>query len=138
VLFAMSVREQLPSVFARTLPRQHTPHVAILVTAAAGLVLALSGTFVYFATLSVIARLSAYVATALALLVFRRRVDMPPAGFHLRAGGLVVALTLAACAWLVTTSAARELRDVAIATAAGFVLYGATVAARRVGRARRA
>jgi amino acid transporter len=137
MLYAMALREQLPPVFARTLARHHTPHAAILATSAAGLALALSGTFVYLATLSVIARLTAYVATALALLVFRRRSGAPPAAFRLRAAGLVVALACAACAWLVTTSAVRELRDVAIATAAGFALYAVTAAARRTGSASR-
>jgi amino acid transporter len=137
MLYAMGLREQLPPVFARTLARHHTPHVAILATSAAGLALALSGTFVYLATLSVIARLTAYVATALALLVFRHRAGVPPAAFRLRAAGLVVTLACASCAWLVTTSAARELRDVAIATAAGFVLYAVTAAARRAGSASR-
>ena len=135
MLYAMSLRQQLPVWFAYTLARLHTPHVAIVVTAAAGLALALTGTFVHLATLSVIARLSAYVATALGLLAFRRRADVPPAAFRLRAAGLVVALTIAVCAWLVTTSAARELRDVAIATAVGLALYGLTAWARRADRA---
>jgi amino acid transporter len=134
MLYAMSLREHLPYWFARTLATHHTPHVAIVATAATALALALSGGFVYLATLSVITRLSAYVATALALLVFRRRADAPPAAFRLRAAGVVVTLSIAACAWLVTTSASRELRDVAIATAIGLGLYGLTTALLRAER----
>jgi len=126
LLYAMSLRAQLPYWFSLTLARRHTPHVAIVASMAAILGLALSGGFVYMATLSVIARLLAFGASVLALPVLRRRADAPPASFRLRAAGLVVTLSIAACGWLVTTSALRELRDVAIATAIGFALYGAT------------
>lgn len=134
ILFAMGVEDRLPAVLARTHPTWRTPDVAILVTSATVLGLALSGAFVHLATLSVIARLAAYVATALALPVFRRRVMAPPA-FRLRAAWLVVLLTCALCAWLVTTSALTQLRDVALATGAGLLLYAAH-AARRRARAR--
>jgi amino acid transporter len=136
LLYAMSLQKQLPYWFARTLARRHTPHVAIVVSMGAVLGLALSGGFVYMATLSVIARLLAFVASVLALPVLRRRTDAPPASFRLRAAGVVVTLSIAACAWLVTTSAAREARDVAIATAVGLGLYGLTAIARRSDRAR--
>jgi amino acid transporter len=135
VLFAMARDERLPAIFAATHARFHTPHAAILVTGVAALLLAWTGTFIHLATLSVIARLSAYVATALALLVFRRR-DTKPAPFRLRAGGLIVALACAACVWLLTTSALREVRDVAFATAVGFVLYAAHAVVRRASAGR--
>lgn len=131
LLYAMSLREQLPYWFGLTLARRHTPHVAIVVSMGVVLGLALSGGFAHLATLSVIARLLAFVASVLALPVLRGRADAPPASFRLRAAGLIVTLAVAACGWLVTTSAIRELRDVAIATAIGFVLYGTTWWAKR-------
>jgi amino acid transporter len=123
MLYAMAGQNQLPRVFARTHPRFHTPHVAILLTAAAGLALAVSGTFVHVLSLSVIARLSTYAATAAALPVFRRREAAHPASFRVPAGGLVVGVTLAGCAWLLAQSGTRELRDVAFGLAAGLGLY---------------
>jgi amino acid transporter len=136
VLYAMSVQDRLPGILSRTHARWKTPVVSILVTTIASLALALSGTFVYLATLSVIARLSAYVATAVAVPVFRRRV-MAPAGFRLRAAGVIVAFTCLSCIWLLTTSALNEVRDVAIAAAAGFVFYGMHAAMRRARESRR-
>ena len=125
MLFAMAERDQLPRVFARIHPRFRTPHVAILLTATAGLGLAVSGTFVHVLSLSVIARLTTYAATAAALLAFRRRDHGHPALFSVPAGGAVVAVTLGGCLWLLTQSGTRELRDVAIGLAAGLCLYAA-------------
>jgi len=125
VLFAMSERNQIPGWLARTHPRFHTPHVAILITAGLGLALALTGTFTYLVSLSVIARLATYLSTAAALPVFRRNARARPALFIVPAGGVVVTLAIAACLWLLTQSGARELRDVGITLATGFCLYAA-------------
>jgi amino acid transporter len=49
------------------------PYVAVLVTSALFWILTLSGTFVYLATFSIIARLVGYASTCAALPVLRRR-----------------------------------------------------------------
>jgi amino acid transporter len=134
VLFAMSAQDQLPRLFARTHRRFQTPHVAIMLTAGVGLALSISGTFTYLLGINVIARLTAYLSTAAALLVFRRVERDRPALFSVPAGGFVATLALAACAWLLARSGARELRDVGIALAAGLCVF----AADRWWRARRA
>jgi len=124
LLYAMAEHGELPRVFAATHPRFRTPHVAILFTAAAGLGLVLSGTFTYLIGLSVIARLSTYLATVAALPMLRRQAGRFPARFTVRGGAGVVAATLAACVWLITQSGWRELRDFAIAVGIGLALYG--------------
>lgn len=125
VLFAISEQGQLPHWFASTHARFHTPHVAILMTAGVGLALSISGTFTYLLGINVIARLTAYLSTAAALLVFRRVGRDRPALFSVPAGGFVATLALAACAWLLARSGARELRDVGIALAAGLCVFAA-------------
>jgi APA family basic amino acid/polyamine antiporter len=121
--FAMAQRGELPAMFAATHRRFHTPHTAIVATAAAVLVLTLSGTFVYAATISVIARLLSYAATCAALPVFRRRADAPEALFRAPAGVAVSVVALVLVAWLLSNSTATQARDAAIAAAAGVVLY---------------
>jgi amino acid transporter len=120
--FAMAERGELPRAVAATHSRFRTPHVAILLTAALVLTLTLSGTFVYAATISVIARLVAYVTTVAALPVFRLRAG--PAPFSAPAGTVLAVISLAVVAWLLTSVTARQARDAAIAALAGLVLYG--------------
>ena len=79
--FAMAERGELPGIVGRTHARFHTPHVAIYFTGLIVLVLTLTGTFVYAATISVIARLLAYASTCAALPVLRRRKGSPAAEF---------------------------------------------------------
>jgi amino acid transporter len=121
--FAMAQRGELPSFIGATHPRLHTPHVAILLTAAIALVLTLTGTFVYAATISVIARLLSYAATCAALPVFRRRGDAPEALFVAPGGVVVSVVALVLVAWLLSNSTATQARDAGIAAAVGLLLY---------------
>jgi amino acid transporter len=124
--FAMAERGELPAFIASTHPRFHTPHVAIFATAAFVLVLALSGSFVYTATISVIARLLTYAATCAALPVLRRRGDLSAAPFVAPAGVAVSIASLALIAWLLSGSTMVQARDAAAIAAIGLVIYWAS------------
>lgn len=67
-----------PRYLARVHPRFRTPAAAILTQSLLALPLALTGTFVELATLSVVARLVTYLGTAAALPVLRRQRLAPP------------------------------------------------------------
>jgi len=123
--FAMAGRGELPRFLSRTHPRFHTPHFSIALTAVLMLVLTLSGTFIYAATISVITRLFAYAATCAALPVLRTKPDASPPLFQLKAGVAVSAVCLALIAWLLSNSTLSEARDAAIAAGVGLVLYTA-------------
>ena len=131
VLYAMAERRQLPAVFGATHRRFKTPHVAIALTSMLALTLTVSGTFSYLVGLSVITRLIIYLATAAALVVLRRRSDAAPAQVPVPGGTAVAVLAIAACAWLLSNSEPRELRDTGIAIAVGLALYGAETLWRR-------
>jgi basic amino acid/polyamine antiporter, APA family len=133
--FAMAEQNQLPRWFARTNDRFRTPHVAIVITAGIAAALAITGSFTYLFTLSAVSRLLCYLSAALALPVLRNRGGRDPASFTLPAAGFVVTLTVLLCVWLMVRSGARELRDVAIALAAGVLLHLAHRASRRPGTA---
>ncbi|HEX6198858.1 MAG TPA: APC family permease [Thermoanaerobaculia bacterium] len=115
--------EPVARFFARVHPRYRTPAAAILVQTAIALPLALSGTFVGLAALSVVARLATYLGTAAAVPVLRRKLPKTDRGFRLPGGP---AIPIAACALslLLAASATPEsLLAAAVALAVGLVLY---------------
>ena len=130
--FAMAERRELPTVIAATHDRFHTPHVAIFVTAAVVLVLTLSGTFVYLATISVIARLISFAATCLALPVLRSRPGVSPARFVAPAGTIVSAIAVLLVVWLLSNSTGRQARDAGLFAGLGLIIYGASRTSHRL------
>jgi len=132
--FAMAGDHKLPRVFAATHDRFRTPHVAIIATAAVMLALALSGTFISVLTVSVIARLLAYIVTCAGLIVLRRRDEREmrfKAQFKAPAGVAASIAALALSAWLLAQSSASEAMNSAVAAAVGLLIYGAYKLARR-------
>ncbi|MBO0727353.1 MAG: APC family permease, partial [Blastocatellia bacterium] len=117
---------ELPSVFAATHARFRTPHVAIGATVAVMLALTLSGKFISSLTVSVIARLVAYIATCAALIVLRRRDEREmrfKAQFKAPAGVAVSIAGLGLSAWLLAQISGGEARNTAVAAAAGLLIY---------------
>jgi amino acid transporter len=122
--FGMAEQGQLPGWFLNTHRRFRTPYIAILATAAAVLVLTLSGTFIYALTLSIITRVIVYACTCAALPVLRRRSSRP-ASFKAPAGLTISVSCIGLCVWLLFSSGWQAVRDVVIAAAFGYVLYRA-------------
>jgi amino acid transporter len=119
----MAVRGELPSFLTAIHKRFHTPHVAIILTAAVMGALTLSGTFLYAVTISTIARLIIYATTCSALPVLRRRATAPAAAFRAPAGLPLSVAVLALAVWLLMNTTWREVRDTAIAAAIGLIVY---------------
>ncbi len=121
--FAMGRRGELPAFLGAEHPRFQTPHLAILFTAGVMLAMALSGTFIYAATVSILARLTIYLSTCGALIVLRRRASAPPAMLRLPGGYLIPCAAILLALWLLSGSTLREARDTAIAAALGFAIF---------------
>ncbi|MDT5120520.1 MAG: hypothetical protein QOC96_2 [Acidobacteriota bacterium] len=121
--YAMAEHNQLPRFLASTHKRFHTPHFAILLSAALMLTLAISGTFIYALTISAIARLLTYAATCAALISFRLKSSAPPAKFKAPAGIIVAIAALILAGWLLSNSRLNEARDAGIAAALGLLIY---------------
>lgn len=68
---ALAKDGMLPNVIAKETP-WNTPYVAILLSVAIALPIALSGSFTQLAAISVISRFTQYIPTCLSILVFRR------------------------------------------------------------------
>jgi APA family basic amino acid/polyamine antiporter len=134
LLFAMGEQGQLPLAVSATHTRFHTPHVAILLSAAGMLVLTLSGTFASAATLSTIIRLVVYGVTCAALPVLRRKAGHERAAFTVPAGGVVSVAALILIAWLFSSSSRPEILQTGIAGAVGLLLCAVMAARQRQAR----
>lgn len=124
--FAMAESGDLLAIMASTHPRYRTPWPAILVTGAVMLALALGTTFISALTIGTAIRLLTYVSTCAALLVLRRRRDVPEAAFRMPFAGPLVAVALVTCVWLITSVTLREAAMVGttalIGVALGFIM----------------
>lgn len=112
-----------PAFLAKLHPKYRTPHWAILTQTAIALPLALSGSFVGLAALSVVARLATYLGTAAALPVLRKKLTPSPDGVRLPFGPVIPILAALLCFVLAASATPRNLIAGAIALGVGGVLY---------------
>jgi basic amino acid/polyamine antiporter, APA family len=120
-LYAMAERGRLPRFFAGVHPRTRTPWIALLTQTAVALPLAVTGTFVELAALSVIARMATYIGTCAAVPVLRRR--MPRGAFRLPGGPLIPIAAVAMCIAVLSSATGKNLAAAGVALAVGAVLY---------------
>ena len=129
VTYALARDKLLPDWFAEVSARWRTPVNSILFMGIAGALLALSGSFVWLAVVSTLARLFIYGASILALPAARRANSLAT-GLALRTlifGGLAV------CIWAAAQSELRSWIMLAALLVAGTLLYA--IAARSARRA---
>jgi APA family basic amino acid/polyamine antiporter len=130
LLFAMADQRQLPAALAHVHARLRTPVLAILMTAVAAWILAVSGSFIYLVKVTLIARLSVYAITCVTLPIFRHRSEMA-ATFRLPAGPIVAYGCATLCVLCLAKSSMRELLDVALAVLIGLTIFCVTRFVRR-------
>jgi len=126
MLFALAEHGELPRFFGRVHPVYRTPANAILFTSAVALILAISGTFVWLAIASAVARLVTYSASCAATLVLRspRFADrVKPATFVIPLGPVVPGLALLVSAAILAGASAEQLAGGLAAFAGGAVLF---------------
>ena len=133
--FAFAEQGDFPAVLTRVHARFRTPYIAILGSAAIVLVATLASSFLSAITLAVTTRIVAYIAGCAALIVMRRRADVPPAGFTAPYGPAFAAVAIALSVALLASASRRELIQLGIAALSGVLVYAlfgsAAVRARR-------
>jgi APA family basic amino acid/polyamine antiporter len=112
-----------PAALARIHPRFRTPAVAILVQTTIALPLALSGSFVQLAALSVVARLATYLGTAAAVPVLRRKLKPSSDTIRLPGGPLIPLGAGLLTLGLAASAAPANLIAGGIALVVGVVIY---------------
>jgi basic amino acid/polyamine antiporter, APA family len=122
-LYALAVAGFGPRALARVHPRYRTPAWAIVTQAVLAVVLALSGSFVQLALLSIIARLATYIGTAAAVPVLRRKFPRREESFRLPGGPTIPILALVLCLAFLASATSRNLIAGLIGLAIGVVIY---------------
>ena len=123
-LYALAHEGYLPRKIAWIHPERKTPVVSIILTSGAALALALTGSYVELAVVSVVARFAQYIPTCIAVLYFRaKRPDEPP-GFRVKGGAVVPVLAVVLCVWLLVESEPRRLFWGLAGLVAGLLIYG--------------
>jgi amino acid transporter len=122
-LYALAHEGHLPKFFGWVHPKTRTPVTAILVSSAITLVIALSGSYVELAVISVVARFAQYIPTCLAVLYFRRRRPEEAPGFRVPLGPTVPVLAVVLCVWLLIESEPHRLLWGLVGLASGLVFY---------------
>ena len=117
--YALARMGSLPQWFGQVHPRFHTPVNSIVFYAVVALGLALSGSFVWLAVVSTLARLLAYILSVAALPVLERTMEPTEDQFRLPGGYLIPVVALVLCLWLITYASMT-----AWLTTAGFFLLG--------------
>lgn len=98
--YAMARDGSLPAWFGRVHPRYRTPGNSVLFYGLASLGLAVSGTFIFFAVISTVARLLMYVVSILSLPRLKQKIGEQPGQFRLPGGMTIPVIALVLCAWL--------------------------------------
>ena len=108
---------------AKVHPRFRTPAVAIVVQSGIALVLALSGSFVELAMLSIIARLVTYAGTVAAVPLLRKRFGHKKTAFKLPGGNVIPFIALGLCCVFLISATLVNLIAGTLALLVGAALY---------------
>ncbi|MGE0158251.1 MAG: APC family permease [Gemmatimonadales bacterium] len=122
-LYALARDGYGPRLLAGVHPRYRTPAAAIVAQLVLAGALALSGSFVQLAMLSIVARLATYIGTAAAVPVLRRKFAPTEDTVVLPGGPTIPLLALLLCLAFLATATVPNLVAGSIGLAAGLVIY---------------
>lgn len=125
-VFALAEQGDLPAVFGRVHPVYRTPHVAIWFTSIVLVVLALTGSFVFLAAVSAVARLVVYMSACGATLRLRGAAmahRVAAAEFVAPGGPIVPIVAIAITSSILVSATTQQLLAGGAALAAGAVLF---------------
>jgi len=118
--YGMARQDLLPAPLAKVLPGRRTPGVAIVVTTAIAIALAVTGELVDLASTVVLLLLFVFLSTNVAVLVLRRDTVEHD---HFRTPTVMPVLAIATCVLLLTQQEAQHWALAGLLLAAGVVLY---------------
>ena len=107
-LVAIADDKMLPPVFSRY-NRFGTPYVAIIFSAVAAILIAVSGSFTQLAAISVVSRFTQYLPTCLAVIVLRRRQPENQSSLRLPFGPVIPIISVIVSVWLLVQSDPQKI-----------------------------
>jgi len=122
IVFSMADKHDLPVFLAHVHPSFRTPWIAVIISSALALSLALAGSFGQLATFSAVTRLGIYIVTCGALIVLRRRWGLPE-GFRAPGGPAMAMAGIAFCIWMISTRTLAQAWYLPLVVAAGAVVW---------------
>jgi amino acid transporter len=122
-LFALAKDGYGPAGLANVHPKYKTPAAAIITQTVIALLLALSGTFVQLALLSLIARMFTYIGTVIAVPVLRRKFGVSEQTFTLWGGYTIPIIALIICIVLLASTTLFNIIAGVIGLAVGALVY---------------
>jgi len=122
-LYALARDGYGPRALAGIHPRYRTPAPAIVTQFVLASVLALSGSFVQLAMLSIVARLATYIGTAAAVPVLRRKFEPTEDTVVLPGGPTIPLLALLLCLAFLASATLANLVAGAVALVVGVAIY---------------
>jgi amino acid transporter len=126
MLYALAENQELPRWFGHVHPEYRTPSNSIIFTSLAALALMLSGSFVFLAAVSAVARLITYTGACAATLALRRprfRGEVQPATFLVPGGPVVPLLAISSSMLILVMANRQQLLAGLAALAAGAILF---------------
>lgn len=121
--YAFSEENQFPKIFSFIHPKYKTPIWSLLFFAAITIIVSITNSFLYAATISAIIRLMVYGIVCIALIRLRQKDNFKANFFKLPFGNVIAIVGIGITGWLLASAKMNELRDVSIAIAVGFVIY---------------
>jgi len=104
------------------LNRFGAPHLSIIITVLLAIPVALSGSFIQLAAISMVSRFAQYLPTCLAVIVLRRRSGQP-VGFRIPFGPVIPLVASGICLWLLSKASKTQLAWGLGALALGVPVY---------------
>ncbi len=130
-VYALAENGDLPAVFGRVHPVYRTPYVAIWFTSLVLVALALSGSFVFLAAVSAVARLVVYLSACGATLRLRqadKTAHVAPANFRVPLGPVIPIVAILISSSILAGATAQQLLAGVAALAVGGVLFAVATA----------
>ena len=122
--YALGRDGSLPAWFAGVHPRYHTPHTSLWFYGMFCLVMGLTGSFVWLAVMSTLARLLINIVCIAALPRLEKIAEPSEDRFNLPGGMLIPGIALLLCLWLISFASAEAWLVTLGLMALGTMLYG--------------